>query len=252
MHKKRSVINVIIILSFVGAVFFAGLHLGGLPVSEFGKLYIKDFLTPFVAFFSTLLAAFMVTETIRTNKKNLILKNTLDAIDHDLYKGEKRIQLERACKLLNNKMAKEHSFKALVRSRTEATRFVNEFINKYPLEYSQIIDALNYADKLCFGVKNGLYYKVLIDTFLGQSVFNVWWAGMILIREKELEFLDDINSKNRSVPHFESPYNNIFTWIRIVANEQNLSNLEFILVKMDTGYKNRSTFKELEALSKKN
>ncbi|WP_368085255.1 DUF4760 domain-containing protein [Vibrio splendidus] len=243
MRKETSLINVLILLSMVLIAFFVGVHIGGVLI---GNLSIKDFMTPSVALMSALIAAFMVTRTINNNKRSELLKNTLDAIDNELFKGEKKVKLDSACNLLTQRMDSEGSFKALVRLRKNATRFVSEFKNANPEEYAHIIDALDYANKLCFGVKSGIYDKDLINKFLGQSVFNVWWAGMVLIRERELEYLDEMASNNRRVPDFGSPYESLFTWIRAVADKQKLDNVQFVLVRLDTGYYNRESFKELE------
>lgn len=122
MLKEISVINLLVLLSLILTAFFIGFNRGGGIIEP---LLIKDFMMPSVVLLSTLIAAFMAIKTLNNSKRSEVLKNTLDAIDNKLFKGEKRVKLELACTLLTQKVDREESFKALVRLRTTATRFVN-------------------------------------------------------------------------------------------------------------------------------
>ncbi len=243
VHKGISLINMLVLLSLILIAFLAGVHAGGASIE---LSLIKNYMMPSVALLSAFIAAFMATKTLRNNKRSEVLTNTLNAIDNEIFKGDKRVKLESACSILEQNMGNETSFKALVRSKVNATRFVNEFKSEHPEEHVNIVDALNYVNKLCFGAESGIYDKDMINKFLGQSAFHVWWAGMVIIRERELVYLDEIASDIRRVPNFGSPYNSLFTWIRAVAKEQKLDNVQFVLVRLDTGYYNRASFKEFE------
>nr|WP_267135667.1 DUF4760 domain-containing protein [Pseudoalteromonas sp. L21] len=188
----------------------------------------------------------MANRTIKNNRRSEVLKNTLDALNSDLLKGQNRTDLEKACSILNKKIQSESSFKALARLRPAASRFVEEFRENNETDYQRIIDCLNYIDRLCLGMDTGIYDKKMINQFLGESVFSTWWASMILIREREMRYLDDTESDNKLTPHFGSPYRNLHAWVDKVAKEQNLNGLDYALVRLETGYKSRPEFRELE------
>ncbi len=218
-----------------------------MDVESITELPLQGLLGPAVILISATLATLMATITIQNNKRSEVLKNTLSAIENDLFIGESRSELEKACQILNQKMEGEHSFKALVRLRPNATRFVSEFKETNQSEYNKIVDALSFADRLCYGVEAGLYDKSMADRFLGSYVFKTWWAGMVLIREKELEYLDGLKKNPRREPDFGSPYGHLFEWIRSVAKEQSLENVDFVLARLHTGYSARREFRRLEA-----
>lgn len=224
-------------------MFFIGLHVGGLDALD---LSAKDFLTPSVASSAAILAAIMANRTIQNNRRSEVLKNTLDALNSDLFKGQKRTDLEKACSILNEQLKGKGSFKALIRLRPTASKFIEEFRKDNEAEYQLIIDCLNYIERLCLGMETGIYDKRLINQFLGESVFNTWWASMILIREREMRYLDNITSDHKLNPDFGSPYQYLHAWVDKVAKEQNLNGVDYTLVRLETGYKHRSKLRELE------
>ncbi|OCH04157.1 DUF4760 domain-containing protein [Aliivibrio fischeri] len=243
MIKETRLINVLFLLMLCLCMFFAGLHIGGLDILN---LSVKDFLTPAVASSAAILAAIMANRTIKNNRRSEVLKNTLDALNSDLFKGKKRTDLERACSILNKQIEAQGSFKALVRLRPTTSKFVEEFRKSNEAEYELIIDCLNYIDRLCLGMGTGIYDKKLINQFLGESVFNTWWASMILIREREMRYLDDITSEPKINPDFGSPYKYLHAWVDQVTQEQKLKGVDYALVRLKTGYKRRSELRELE------
>ncbi|MEZ8129513.1 DUF4760 domain-containing protein [Enterovibrio norvegicus] len=243
MIKETRLINILFLLALCLCMFFIGLYIGGLDVLQ---LSAKDFLTPFVASSAAILAAIMANRTIRNNRRSEVLKNTLDALNCDLFKGQNRTALEKACLILNKQLKGKDSFKALVRLRPTASKFVEEFRKDNEAEYQLIIDCLNYIERLCLGMETGIYDKNLINQFLGESVFNTWWASMILIREREMRYLDNTISDNKLNPDFGSPYKNLHAWVDRVAKEQNLNGLDYTLVRLETGYERRSELRELE------
>ncbi|HCE4695066.1 TPA: DUF4760 domain-containing protein [Vibrio parahaemolyticus] len=243
MIKETRLINILFLLVLCLCMFFVGLHIGGLDVLQ---LSAKDLLTPFVTSSAAILAAVMANRTIKNNRRSEVLKNTLEALDSDLFKGQNRTELEKACSILNAQLQREGSFKALARLRPTASKFVEEFRKDNETEYQLIIDCLNYIERLCLGMETGIYDKNLINQFLGESVFNTWWASMILIREREMRYLDETTSENKLTPDFGSPYQNLHTWVDKVAKEQNLNGVDYALVRLETGYKRRSELRELE------
>ena len=173
-------------------------------------------------------------------------QNTLDALNSDMFKGTNRTKLEKSCSLLNEKIKKEGSFKALVRHLPNANKFVVEFREQNPEEYDLIVDCLNLINRLCLGMQTGIYDRELINSFLGESFFSTWWASMIIIREKELQYLDDMSKTRRLRTDFGSPFQNLHEWVEDISKKHDLEVVDYALVRLKTGYDHREEVRKIE------
>ncbi|MDJ0698128.1 hypothetical protein [Mastigocoleus sp. MO_188.B34] len=139
----------------------------------------------------------MAYQTINNNRKNERIKNTITALNNELYSSHKLILFEKACKTLNEKIEDVHSFKALCRHPKVAKVFVDEFMNANPEQYQIILDTIKYSNNLCYGVDFGIYEKKMVDEFLGNIIFEGWWSAMIMIRHEEFSYYEEIDKQYR-------------------------------------------------------
>jgi len=243
MDKEIKVKNIVALIAVILIAFLSGCVFAGLQIDNIG---IKDLISPTVILFSATSATFMASRAIQNNRKSDRLKNTIDAIHNEIFTGENRVELEKACSILNEKLDKIGSFKAHCRLKTHAADFVSEFKIYNLKEFERIVDSINYVDKLCHGVDEGIYENEIINKFLGETVFDVWWASMVIIRVKELEYLDEIAKDYRKKPDFGRPYGSLYKWIMEVSDSQDLKQVKFVLGRLNTGYYNREVFREHE------
>lgn len=219
-------------------VFLFGFYLGGVPLDK-----LQLFASPFAMLLAASIAGYIALTNIHKNQKNERIKAALSAIDK-IAVGEKRIAIENACNILNQRVDGEHSFKALARLPSKASEFIARFKNEQPDKYDTIVDAITYYDQLCYGMKYKIYDKELIERFIGDHVFNAWWASVIIIRANEFEYLRNKNSR----PDFDWPYKYLLEWIRETAKEQGLDVVSSVLYKLDSGLNNLEKNKKLDAI----
>lgn len=208
-------------------------------------LTISD-LSPLAILLSASLTTLMAYKTIENNKRTVRIKNTISALDNDLYKGKSITKFNKACEKLSHKLESAHSFKALVRLRESAKDFVDEFMSESPDEYEAIIDILRHSDKLCYGVKAGIYDQEMVSEFLGDIIFDAWWSAMIIIRHEEFSYYDEIDKDYRRKPDFGSPYRYLSSWIIDVAEKQGLQQVNFVLTRLNTGIEYRDIFRNYD------
>ncbi|OQK41283.1 DUF4760 domain-containing protein [Vibrio vulnificus] len=242
MNKETKLLNILLLLALCVSLFLGGVFLGGKGAYSFN---FRDFVMPTIAVFAALLAATMAHRTLQNAKRAEVLKNTLDALNHDLFKGDSRVRFENACIKLSAKIDEHGSFKALVRLRPAADKFVEQYKTECPKDYEQILDALNYINRLCFGAGAGIYDQKLVNEFLGEALFQTWWAGMIIIREKEMRYIERIHSSHKLHPDFGSPYKYLYKWVQSVKNSQNIEGLDYVFAKLDEGFERRATTEKI-------
>jgi len=204
-------------------------------ISNFDEIHNSGLLPPTATLVAASIAAFMVSRTIENSRQNERIKNTVSALDNKLFKSENLTKFEMACALLDQEIESEGSFKAVCRIPSRAREFTERFRSKHPEEYETIRDILKYSDTLCYGTKSGIYDEKMIQKFLGEIMFNAWWAAMIIIQNETFSYYSEMTKDYRRKPDFGRPYDSLSNWIDDISKEQNLEQVGFVLGRLSGG-----------------
>lgn len=222
-----------VFLSFIVPFLLA--RLLNWSISNFDEIYSSGLLSPAATLTAASVAAVMVFKTIENSRQNDRIKNTISALDNGLFKSENLTRFESAYILLNELIEAEGSFKAVCRVPTRAKEFTEKFRKDYPAEYATIRDILRYSNTLCYGIKSGIYDENMIYEFLGEIMFNAWWAAIIIIQNEMFSYYLETSKNYRKNPDFGRPYNSLCDWISNVYKEQKLAQIGFVLGRLNTG-----------------
>ena len=75
----------------------------------------------------------------------------------------------------------------------------------------------------------------MIYKFLGEIMFDAWWAAIIIIQSESFGYCLETTKDYRRKPDFGRPYDSLCDWIDTISREQNLEQVGFVLGRLSGG-----------------